>query len=454
MRSCIPQEIIDLIIDELGCQILEKNIFQTLALCSLVSRAFQRRPQSYIFSEVQLDTNSRISHAVEFLPLLKCNPRLRSYVKVLELILGDRPPALTSSQANTISNILDMLGRNEDEYVGVNTLKLFGSGIDWPLISENIRSSFCILLLGQPADSPPDSRGVGRSRGGVQKVYLSHISFPLELLSLCPSLDELELDECHKTEGPDSTFQQSSTIHFSVDPMPRPRVKLFRLKTGDIFLFLQALEADDTIRILSEIKNLYIIHTEQSYPPEDMQYLAKFISRNANHLESISLNDDLTDSLYDELVSVLPGPINLTLLPHLRSFSIARTVMMPAGSTFSPVANILNLFDPYPHDDAPISLEEVNLSIDIDIVEIVDAFDFLSDHHGWDQLDATLTGPRFRALRAVELKIRFMVYASLSTAVMSSLEDVAEEYFCRKFPLLFSSDVYFILGPVTVHDLT
>jgi hypothetical protein len=130
---CLPQELIDVIINQVTV-----DDRKTLEACSLVASSFVCPSQSLLFHTVDLDNAPQMIAYERFLCLLTLNPLIGTYVRCLRL--GDGAVGISKPwiiYAKTLPQLFQLLPRLE-----IFSLTFNPDGINWNSIPADICSAF------------------------------------------------------------------------------------------------------------------------------------------------------------------------------------------------------------------------------------------------------------------------------------------------------------------------
>ncbi|KAJ6583061.1 hypothetical protein DFH09DRAFT_1275428 [Mycena vulgaris] len=144
----LPQELIDVILDEFDPSLMENDVFPdrtTLRFCALVARAFVRPSQANLFSTVNLCTLSQYhddGHSVDERPkrlskLLSSKPHVRSYIRTLLLSYQD-------TRSNSVAHILSSLPKLKR--LSLHPLRTLSSMNFVPEFPIQLRDSFLAVF--------------------------------------------------------------------------------------------------------------------------------------------------------------------------------------------------------------------------------------------------------------------------------------------------------------------
>ncbi|KAF8075315.1 hypothetical protein FPV67DRAFT_628829 [Lyophyllum atratum] len=156
----IPQDIIGLVIDELGGET------PALRHCSMVSSSFRDFAQAQLFCSITIHLEEGLNQVNENLRAILTNrPRIGGYVKSLALCIDD------VEEAAILSALLSTL-------INVRSLSLMTLGdVEWASFSDQSKAAFLQLLW-----SPT-----------LSWLHLNFSNFPIPYLRFCTHLKQLQL---------------------------------------------------------------------------------------------------------------------------------------------------------------------------------------------------------------------------------------------------------------------
>ncbi|PPQ97990.1 hypothetical protein CVT26_003052 [Gymnopilus dilepis] len=231
LAQVIPQEIIDLIIDEVASDMGDSVRRETLYACSLSCQSFRTRVVYHTYSKIKIVETLTIDHSGirlrKLLEILKNNPLIGAYVRVLE-VGGYITSAFVSSCLLDITLIPSILSCLR----GVQRLILTETGerpMSWTSLRSDVIDSLLVIIQGSSLHSLE-----------IEGFW----DFPLDCVLRCKELEELTVIRAGNPTAPQSLPSDHSS----------PPLK--RLKVDDSRTFLLPLLLIP--RLLSRLQILQI----------------------------------------------------------------------------------------------------------------------------------------------------------------------------------------------------
>jgi len=188
MLPPIPQEVIDLCIDNLAFDVTDsdptRRARKALLLCSLVSHAFRQRARYHIFSDIRIKPSPGDIRSRQLRDIMKEESNICQLIRTLDINIADEGHKKTATSKTGLPDILNMLSPSSGGK-GIEAFKLHGtSNVNpWSRVDKDFLSALVGLI--HNIDEGSDS-----VRGGQFKTLKSvHISgfkeVPVALITNC-----------------------------------------------------------------------------------------------------------------------------------------------------------------------------------------------------------------------------------------------------------------------------
>ena len=216
MFPSIPQEVIDLCIDNLSFSITDSDptcpAWKALLRCSLVSHAFGQRARHHIFSYVVIKPSPEDIRSQRFRDIMKEDLNICQFIRTLEIHIVDKLEGddETATSETGLPDILNMVSPSSGGQ-GINGFKLYGTLNSW----SRVHKDFQLALFGLIHNIKETSTSV---RGGEFKTLKSiHISgfkeVPVALITNCSyTIKNMSIQYLSFIDAPDGVKSQASNL--------------------------------------------------------------------------------------------------------------------------------------------------------------------------------------------------------------------------------------------------
>ncbi|KAF8957022.1 hypothetical protein BDZ97DRAFT_139912 [Flammula alnicola] len=415
----LPQEVLELCIDELGTDIDQPGSRTALQSCSLAGRRLLTRSQSYLFSTIHITwaKGNAIERVVPLIQnlrrVLEENPDLVSYIRVFEVDVDFN--GMVGQPESGLSAIFDMLHRNmvagprNRWRNGVHDLRL--TGRDLPTNWSNLHPEFRQSIY----DFVSHSDGAaGRINNGqhwdfrpptLRKFHLDFFAVPIDLITrCCESLCELVLDRVWFADN--NTFSDADRTK---DEAETPSFALTTLRSNESisrFMHALSLSSASPATLLSPIITLQLSLLQKL----DIQSAWEVIKLASKSLESLEIG--VNGSYCVGPPAQFPGPIDLAAIPHLRFFKL-KVHTTVAEYSLKPIPSLKFFLDIFNlKSSASPFLEDIEIHIDVQIKKWPIDPSQIDElwQHDWTTPDAlSLTSGKFSGLQKVAIEVHIRV---------------------------------------------
>ncbi|RDB28202.1 hypothetical protein Hypma_001511 [Hypsizygus marmoreus] len=309
VRTELPQEIIDTIIDSLSTY----KDHPTLKSCTLASRSLRPSSQKHLFSRILLSKNSACDRIY---PLLTENPTLCSYVH--DIILTSESDQATSPQwlrlNENLACVLDMLTS-----LRVCSLSIYNDG-DWKDIHPHTTTALFRVFALPSLDSI--------DIGGLTGIPVSFFDIPNDI-------EELELRFVAFTRTTRTTSDAAASPLFrsagslsmtALEFIPNTRA-FVNEDPNTIFALTTHPES-----CFSRITDLRIHVSRDSFP-----ILLPIFTASATSLTSLELNHAYAPTQYHDGRGLNAFQFNLSNFTHLRRLSFQLSIYYYTFTTLPPI---------------------------------------------------------------------------------------------------------------------
>ncbi|KDR80991.1 hypothetical protein GALMADRAFT_153365 [Galerina marginata CBS 339.88] len=402
----LPQEIIELIIDELGQHNDDMRSRMSLYNCSLACHYFRSRAIVHIFGTVTIgqgSTGDAMHRRLTGLHhILEKNPEIGQVIHGLEIEgnsnLFEVDPGASKSFWERENATLPLLVKCLPSIQRFTLGEKYAS-VSWMALPKNMSAPFeAIIQL-------PSLRR-------LEIRNIKHV--PINLLPNCPSLTEISFTwvECHlyvsDSKPCSPPLYPSTPVQNQVQsslPSTSWLESIMASSSPSVVEFLLSLPTE--VAIFSRLRRLHIGISQV----KDITSAWSVMLAAAQTLEELEITSSAADT------QNLPDIFDLGLLPSLRHLGLKCSIDPSESDSRFPtiLLNWLKL------RESPSHLETLTVNIDWEAIPLGDEELLLHPSQGWALLDELLADRKYVALRGVKLTLEFGFMWWLPSLCLSTL---------------------------------